>query len=474
MEQVVSDAIASSTIISYSTSAISLFGSGNPTMAVCLLDTGQSISNMQLINRKNTGMFEESTKSFYKSNPSELFPNPAQSWAEADSDTKARLLSTVSVPAEKDAGVSSKDLNAKLLIHGKTPYFLVNAFNLVLLHAIAWGLVLISKLIKMLFAPLRAGSISERLYYAFSYNILILVFMLTAQEFLTLCFYQFQFITRDSKLAVGSSIASLLVLIYYTGFTAYYVNTVLTGELFKSATSLKKFAVFSYLFKCSKIKYRLFPIVYILKKALTSLVLVFAFRNAEWQTILNASVQFAYWYYLFLFNPIKKEFRIFKVLITTVESEVLLLNIWYCITVISSNQNSLASEIELTKWSIYILLLIQLTYMLFGMGFVVQLALKLIGKYRAWRRSKNTKHPKAGAGKILRNQQAGEDQSLNQLKGPEEQKKLEISFDDKSQQYYVEQDQSIGAGQHSQPEPHEIKLEPDNDKSESVLKSENM
>lgn len=66
----------------------------------------------------------------------------------------------------------------------------------------------------------------------------------------------------------------------------------------------------------------------------------------------------------------RKELRFIKVLLVTVESELMLLHIWYYITVISSDPDSLASEVELTKWNLYIMMLLMITYVAFSFGFV--------------------------------------------------------------------------------------------------------
>lgn len=218
---------------------------------------------------------------------------------------------------------------------------------------------------------MKSGSIIEKIYYAFSYNILLLVFVLTAQQFTLLCFFQFQYISETSLLGIISTVLAILVLIYYFGFMAYYVNTVLTGEIFKNQTLSQKYAVFSAIFKSHTVIYRMFPIAYMLKKILTSAILVYAYQSSDWQTILSALVQFGYWVYIFLYNPIKKEYRPLKVLLTIIESELLLLNILFSIIVIQSNKNSLAAEIELSKWSLYLLAMIQMTYTVFGVGLAV-------------------------------------------------------------------------------------------------------
>lgn len=126
-------------------------------------------------------MFEKSTNAFYKSNPSEIFSNPAYGWIDDnDKYERRRVLKSNSTDLTSTSSSSEINVNAKLIKHGQTKYFLVNAFTLILIHLAAWILVLVGKIIKKLCSPLKENSILENIYYLLCYNIVIFVFVLTA------------------------------------------------------------------------------------------------------------------------------------------------------------------------------------------------------------------------------------------------------------------------------------------------------
>ncbi len=84
--------------------------------------------------------------------------------------------------------------------------------------------------------------------------------------------------------------------------------------------------------------------------------------------LLVALLYFAYWVYLFLRNPFR-DTRL-KIFITFVESEMCLLHIVYFFVVASGMEGDTASEVALTRWVTYIVMLQMATYAFFAIFFL--------------------------------------------------------------------------------------------------------
>lgn len=228
------------------------------------------------------------------------------------------------------------------------------------------------------------------------------------------------------KIGVWSNIAAIATVIYFAGLFVAVIYYSYTGEFNKNVINQRSFAVIVWPFKYKKLKYRFLPIVYLFRKTCSTLIIIYGTSNPNTQSLLTTINYFIYWYYIFLFNPMRKELKLVKVLLVTVESEMMLLHIWYYITVISSDPNSMASEVELTKWNMYIMMLLMATYVAFSLGMVIKI-LYLFIRDKSANRQKNPKTKKINANdssvKKFKNN------SSEYAKG--KQSNLEFSFDEK-------------------------------------------
>lgn len=372
-DQKIDSAISGSVIACSVTAGVGLVGSGNPVILISFADSGQTLNYLQLINRKNAGTFDKTTKGFSKSHPSQLFGNPAKKWhSESEQTSQAALRALQSqTPANTTEVVTTG--SGKLLTTGYTEYFLVNAFTLILFHFGAWALGLMAALLKkMCGGQLKKDSFAEKLYHCFHWNFLIIVILLTTSELTLLCFYQFQNMQWSTQLGTLSSLSAIATLLYFCALFLFIIYHSYKGTFQNSEAYKNSFAVIVWPFKYAKMKYRFLPLMYLLRKILSTAIIVYIWQKPELQALLTTLNYFAYWYYIFLFNPMRKELRFMKVLLVTVESEMMLLHIWYYITVVSSDPNSLASEVELTKWNLYIMMLLMATYVGFSIGMVAK------------------------------------------------------------------------------------------------------
>ncbi len=110
--------------------------------------------------------------------------------------------------------------------------------------------------------------------------------------------------------------------------------------------------------------------MYLLRKLLASAVLVYLHSTPEVQGLLITLLYFAYWVYLFVRNPFRNAHL--KVFVIFVESEMCLLHIIYFFVIATGMDGDTASEVALTKWVAYVVILQMLTYLVFAFLFSVE------------------------------------------------------------------------------------------------------
>lgn len=175
------------------TAGVGVIGSGNPAVLISIADSGQTLNYMSLINRKNAGSFDKTTKGMGKSHPSNLIGNPAKRWFMESQKEEGNATALRNLAATGTTSPSSKLIagSGKMFSSGYTPYFLVNAFSLLLIHAGFWVLGFLAALVKRCVRGFAENSIAEKIYYILHWNLLIIIILLTTCEMTLLCFFQF-------------------------------------------------------------------------------------------------------------------------------------------------------------------------------------------------------------------------------------------------------------------------------------------
>ena len=248
----------------------------NPMMILSMADSGQSMSYLQYINRKNAMGLDKGADSFYASHPSSMLGNPALRWVSDDSvgSTLRRALAvSQGLATDLAAGENS---NPKLAMKGYTRYFIVNAFTLIVLNLVAWALSLVFRQLRALIWEYRLG---RTLHKIFHHNFVVVVFFLTASEMTLMAHYQFQHMSMGSVLDGVSSVAAVITMVYYIGFFLYMVFLVVQNTVYEDQEYRDKFAILIVPFKHKNISQRLLPTFYLLRKFLVSAVLVYLYSH---------------------------------------------------------------------------------------------------------------------------------------------------------------------------------------------------
>ena len=369
-------------------SAFTLVSANSPMMAIAMADTGQTISYLQYVNRKNAVGMDGATQSFYQSHPSALVQNPASSWFSQTSSAgaNARLRAAASTNISQTNGTTSTlstdlpSINPKIYKNGYTPYFFVNAFVLILYNVIAW-------LLSFVFRQLR-GVLTTRLgrflVKIFHHNLVVVVFFLTASEMTLMAFIQFQQMAWHTPLEVVSSVLAIVTVVYYVGFFLYMIYIVVENSVYSNKEYEDRLAILIAPFKNKNISQRLLPALYLLRKFITSLVLVFLYQQPELQGLFLAITYFIFWVYIFLKNPIKD--KIFKIFFTVLESEMCLLHILYFFVIACGMDGDTASEVSLTRYLIQLIMVQMITYAVFSVIYLVNFIRELLTNAKKRRR----------------------------------------------------------------------------------------
>lgn len=97
-----------------------------------------------------------------------------------------------------------------------------------------------------------------------------------------------------------------------------------------------------------------------------------------------AANYFIFWVYIFLRNPIRNP--LFKVFFTIMESFMCIMHIMYFFTIGASMDGDTSSEVELTRWCIYVVMLMMITYTAFSIGTVAFILKNLLEDYKGGKR----------------------------------------------------------------------------------------
>lgn len=178
-----------------------------------------------------------------------------------------------------------------------------------------------------------------------------------------------------TNLEITSSVLAIICFVYYIGFFSYMVYLVVENQVYSSKEHQQKLAVLIEPFKNKNFSQRLLPCFYLLRKILTSLIVVFLYDYPELQGLFLAITYFQFWVYVFLKNPIKN--KIFKIFFTVLESEMCLLHILYFFAIMCGIDGDTASEVHLTQWILRLIMTQMITYAVFSgiflIGFIKEL-----------------------------------------------------------------------------------------------------
>jgi hypothetical protein len=357
-------------VLGAAASGLTLISTMNPTMPLLLADQGQTVSYLQFVNRPNALGMDQQLNSFYQSNPSTLINNPAQNWFQGPSSTALpggvsglRQLQAQNASSIVQSQVNELSVNPKIYMKGYGNYFLINAFMLIVMNVLAWILALCFRIASNYWT----SKYGQYVCYFFCDNLAVVVFFLTASEMTLLSFFQTQQMAWGTNLEIASSSLAIVFMIYYLGFFLYMIYLVVENKIYNDPVYKNRLAILIQPFKNKNLSQRLFPSMYLLRKFVSSAILVYLYNYPTVQGLLVAVVYFLFWVYMFLNNPINNS--PLKVFITFVESEMCLLHIIYFFVLASSMEGDVASEVSLTKWVSYVIMLQMGTYALFALGF---------------------------------------------------------------------------------------------------------
>ncbi|KAL4502402.1 hypothetical protein ABPG72_011989 [Tetrahymena utriculariae] len=336
-----SSIIKNTAISSAVLSALASVVYSSPATFLFLIDAQQTLSYFRYLNMNKPLNFDQQIQPLYYSHVIPFLPNGSKDWlprvvtsSNSKGSNTRNLQSKSQSNIQTDNQYSLRQGNNRISDNQKYPYFLINAFVIIIFQMVFWLICWVMSLVvkyKVL-TPLMTKIIN-----IFRYNAIIVVIYVTMSELSLLTFYHFTIASWQNNLEIISSLLSIASLFYMIGIIMLLINiTIKQREL-----NIKE-EKFYILFGIFKEKYpinKYYPIILIMRKVIASAIYAFAYPSPEAQGILMIFLYLPFWAFIISKNPFVNNYARIASVIT--ESCMLFCHLYFVTLSVSYTINDL-------------------------------------------------------------------------------------------------------------------------------------
>lgn len=208
--------------------------------------------------------------------------------------------------------------------------FIISAFSMIMLHLLVWMITLI---IKFMSRKKPIGSLIKKIEKVVVFGLPQLTFILTSAEFTLLLFYQTLFFSIKSQLSWFSFFMGILSFLYFLFNIIWILFATNRNYEFRGDKDANIFLF--YFVKEDRLISRNYFSVLVLRKVISSLVLVYGYDDATLQIVFLTIFYFFYFIYILLVRPFKQ--RHYNIFACISDGIIFLIHLLFLFMVCQSN-----------------------------------------------------------------------------------------------------------------------------------------
>ncbi|EAR89540.2 EGF-like domain protein (macronuclear) [Tetrahymena thermophila SB210] len=335
--------IESTAISSAVLNAVAAAAYSSPAAFLFLIDAQQTLSYFRYLNMNKPLNFDQQIKPLYYSHMIPFFPNVSKDWLPSvvtPSNSKNNVSNTRNLQNTSQQNIKTDNQyslsqgNNRISDNQKYPFFLINAFVIIIFQAVFWLICWVMSLVVKYKVLTPLGT---KIINIFRYNAIIVVIYVTMSELSLLTFYHFTIASWQTNLEILSSLLSIASLLYMIGIITLLIN--ITIKQREQNINEEKFYI---LFGILNEKYSInkyYPIILIMRKIIASAIYAFAYPYQEAQGILMIFLYLPFWAFMISKNPFANNYARISSVIT--ESCMLFCHLYFVTLSVSYSINDL-------------------------------------------------------------------------------------------------------------------------------------
>ncbi|KAL4470308.1 hypothetical protein ABPG74_011919 [Tetrahymena malaccensis] len=338
-----SSLIENTAISSAVLNAVAAAAYSSPAAFLFLIDAQQTLSYFRYLNINKPLNFDQQIKPLYYSHVIPFIPNGSIDWLPSvvtSNNSKSSISNTRILQNKSQSNVQTDNQyslsqgNNRISENQKYPYFLINAFVIIIFQMVFW---LICWVLSLVVKYKVLTPLGTKIIHIFRYNAIIVVIYVTMSELSLLTFYHFTVASWQTNLEIISSLLSIASLLYMIGIITLLVNiTIKQREL---NINEEKFYILFGIFKEKYSINKYYPIILIMRKVIASAIYAFAYPYPEAQGILMIFLYLPFWAFMISKNPFANNYARIASVVT--ESCMLFCHLYFVTLSVSYNTNDL-------------------------------------------------------------------------------------------------------------------------------------